>query len=188
MDRDGVEIHPIDSMLGPHHLNEVFFDEVAVTADEILGELHQGWEVIRFVLAHERIGIARYARSERFLALLAEYLPADGRPGSEALHSAHARLTAKARTARLMNYRALTTDTPGLVSCARLETTLLDQEVAALALELLGEEGLYDDDLAPFEAWMEAAWRYARSATIASGTSEVQRLLVSRAMRMEEGR
>jgi alkylation response protein AidB-like acyl-CoA dehydrogenase len=186
MDRPGVTVREIDSMLGPHHLNEVFFDETVATDGEILGELHKGWDVIRFVLAHERIGIARYARSERILSMLTEYLPADGQPESEALRAAHARLLVKARTARLMNYRSIASiasgDIPGGVSVARLATTLLDQEVAALALEILGEEGLYADHLAPLEAWVEGAWRYARSATIASGTSEVQRLLVARGM------
>lgn len=192
MDRAGVSVREIDSMLGPHHLNEVFFDEVAASDAEILGELDQGWDVIRFVLAHERIGIARYARSERILSLLAEYLPDDGRPQSEELRAAHARLLVKARTARLLNYRSLATsasaEVPGGVSGARLATTLLDQEVAALALEIVGEEGLYADDLAPMEAWVEEAWRYARSATIASGTSEIQRLLVARAMTAEATR
>jgi alkylation response protein AidB-like acyl-CoA dehydrogenase len=190
MDRAGVGVRPIDSMLGPHHLNEVFFDEVRAEDAEILGELHKGWDVIRFVLAHERIGIARYARSERILSLLSDYLPGDGRPESQALRSAHARLLVKARTARLMNYRSIDSanEIPGGVSGARLETTLLDQEVAALALEVLGEEGLYDDAMAPLEAWVEEAWRYARSATIASGTSEVQRLLVSRGMTREATR
>lgn len=189
MDRPGVSVREIDSMLGPHHLNEVFFDEVVATDAEILGELDKGWDVIRFVLAHERIGIARYARSERILSLLSDHLPDDDRPDSQELRAEHARLLVKARVARLMNYRALastaTSDVPGGVSGARLVTTLLDQEVAALALEVLGEEGLYADELAPLDAWAEEAFRYARSATIASGTSEVQRLLVARAMTAE---
>jgi alkylation response protein AidB-like acyl-CoA dehydrogenase len=192
MDRPGVTVREIDSMLGPHHLNEVFFEDVVATEAEILGELDHGWDVIRYVLAHERIGIARYARSERILSLLAGYLPAADRPEADALRAAHSRLLVKARTARLMNYRAIasttTSEVPGGVSGARLTTTLLDQEVAELALEILGEEGLYDDDLAPLEAWVESAWRYARSATIASGTSEVQRLLIARSMIAEGSR
>ena len=90
MDRAGVTVRPIDSMLGPHHLNEVFFDDVVATEAEILGELDRGWDVIRYVLAHERIGIARYARSERILSLLAEHLPGDERPEADALRAAHA--------------------------------------------------------------------------------------------------
>jgi alkylation response protein AidB-like acyl-CoA dehydrogenase len=190
MDRPGVTVRPIDSMLGPHHLNEVFFDEVVATDDEILGEVDRGWDVIRFVLAHERIGIARYARSERILAKLAEQLPTDDAPESIELRTQHARLLMKARTARLMNYRSVAAisagDRANGVSAARLATTTLDQEVAALSLEVLGEEGLYDDQLAAEHGSIEEAWRYARSATIASGTSEVQRLLIAREMTKEK--
>lgn len=190
MDRAGVTVRAVDSMLGPHHLNEVFFEEVIATEDEILGELDRGWEVIRYVLAHERIGIARYARSERILSLLAPYLPTDDARDSLAVRSAYARLLVKARAARLMNYRSVADSeaSDGGVSGARLASTLLDQEVAAISLEILGEEGLYNDDRAPLEAWVEEAWRYARSATIASGTSEIQRLLVARAMTKAERR
>ena len=189
MDRPGVTVRPIDSMLGHHHLNEVFFDEVIATDAEILGQADRGWEVIRFVLAHERIGIARYARSERILAMLAEHLPDDDTPTSSQLRIQHATLLTKVRTARLMNYRSVSAIATGSpingVSTARLATTLLDQEVAALALEVLGEEGLYDDESAPEHGSIEEAWRYARSATIASGTSEIQRLLIARELTRE---
>ena len=46
-------------MLGPHHLNEVFLDGVEVFADEVLGEVGDGWRVMREALAFERVGIAR---------------------------------------------------------------------------------------------------------------------------------
>jgi alkylation response protein AidB-like acyl-CoA dehydrogenase len=185
MDRPGVTVRQIDSMLGPHHLNEVYFDDVRATDAEILGELNRGWDVINFVLRHERIGIARYARSERILFLLAEYLPDDDSVEASALRVAHARLLTKARAARLMNYRSVGSPAAaaaGGVSGARLASTLLDQEVAELALEILGEDGLSDEDGVPLDGWAEDAFRYARSSTIASGTSEIQRMLVARAM------
>ncbi len=68
MDRPGIEVRPIASMLGPYHLNEVFFTDVEVRPDELLGEENGGWEVIRTALAFERVGIARYARADRLLA------------------------------------------------------------------------------------------------------------------------
>ncbi|MBV8928059.1 MAG: acyl-CoA dehydrogenase family protein, partial [Mycobacteriaceae bacterium] len=43
MDRPGITVRPIRSMLGPHHLNEVFLDEVRVSGDEVLGEVGDGW-------------------------------------------------------------------------------------------------------------------------------------------------
>jgi hypothetical protein len=67
MDAPGIEVRPIKAMLGPHHLNEVFFDGVRVTEDDVLGEVGQGWKVVQEVLSFERVGIARYARCERLL-------------------------------------------------------------------------------------------------------------------------
>src|SRR3546814_11977475 len=67
MDAPGIEVRPIATMLGPHHLNEVFLDDVWVTEADVLGEVDQGWKVVQEVLAFERVGIARYARCERLL-------------------------------------------------------------------------------------------------------------------------
>ena len=55
-------------MMGPHHLNEVFFDDLRVTDADVLGAVDDGWTVVQEVLAFERVGIARYARCERLLA------------------------------------------------------------------------------------------------------------------------
>ena len=67
MDTPGITVRPIRSMLGHHHLNEVFFDDVWAGPEAVLGGIGEGWAVIRKALAHERVGIARYARCERLL-------------------------------------------------------------------------------------------------------------------------
>jgi alkylation response protein AidB-like acyl-CoA dehydrogenase len=64
MDRPGIEVRPIATMLGPHHLNEVFIDDVQVTEADVLGTVDDGWSMVQEVLAFERLGIARYARCE----------------------------------------------------------------------------------------------------------------------------
>jgi hypothetical protein len=68
--RPGVEVRPIASMMGDHHLNEIFFEGVEVGPEDVLGEVDGGWDVIRTVLSFERIGIPRYARSDRMLSQL----------------------------------------------------------------------------------------------------------------------
>ena len=71
-------------MIGPHHLNEVFFDDVQVTEADVLGPVDEGWQVVQEVLAFERVGIARYARCERLLqaapAVLGDQLGRRSRP------------------------------------------------------------------------------------------------------------
>jgi alkylation response protein AidB-like acyl-CoA dehydrogenase len=57
-----IEVRPIPCMLGPHHLNEVFIDDLWVTEADVLGTVDEGWKVVQEVLAFERVGIARYAR------------------------------------------------------------------------------------------------------------------------------
>ena len=186
MDREGISVRPIDSIMGPHHLNEVFFDDVVLHADEILGGIDRGWDVITLVLRHERVGIARYARSERILSELWEVVQSASGPGSAELRNGVARALVKARIARLLNYRAVasgesngTSDQP---TVARIATTLLDQEVAEIAMESLGGDALASGADAPLGGRVEDAWRYARSATIASGTTEILRLLASRSL------
>jgi alkylation response protein AidB-like acyl-CoA dehydrogenase len=186
MDRAGITVRPIDSIIGNNHLNEVFFDDVVLHEDEILGELDKGWDVIDVVLKHERVGIARYARSDKILADLWSSVQAASGPGSSELRAAHARELVHSRVARLLSYRTLVSsengDMPTQPSVARIASTLLDQRVAEVAMEVVGADGVDSSEDAALGGWVEDAWRYARSSTIASGTTEIQRLLASRAM------
>jgi alkylation response protein AidB-like acyl-CoA dehydrogenase len=186
MDREGITVRPIDSIMGPNHLNEVFFDDVVLHDDEILGELDRGWDVIDVVLKHERVGIARYARSDRILTDVWPAVRAASGPGAAELRAAHARELVHARVARLLCYRTLVTtengDMPTKPSVARIASTLLDQRVAELAMETAGGDAVDASEDAALDGWAEDVWRYARSATIASGTTEIQRLLASRAL------
>jgi alkylation response protein AidB-like acyl-CoA dehydrogenase len=185
MGRAGVTVRPIDTMLGPNHFNEVFLDDVFASDDEVLGEVDKGWEVMNAGLAFERVGIPRYARSDRILAQLQESLtPAQ-------LEDAAARIAvSKVHTlvARLLTYRTIaerdkpsgsTSDGP----VSRIAATQLDQEVADLAMDELGLQALVTHHEAPTPAIanMEHHWRYAQSATVAAGALEIQKMLVGRA-------
>jgi len=181
MDAPGIEVVPIASMLGPHHLNEVFFDDVRVDGDAVLGEVGDGWAVIRRALAHERVGIARYARCERLLSALRQDLgdiPA-------AFAARWARALIHLRVARLLAYRCLFAQDAGedfdaLASAARIAVTTCDQEVADLLADVLAETSLEAGGAAPIDGAAEDHWRYAQAATVASGTIEVQRMIVAK--------
>jgi alkylation response protein AidB-like acyl-CoA dehydrogenase len=189
MDRAGITVRPIASMLGPHHLNEVFLDEVEVTPDDVLGEPGGGWTVIREALKFERVGIARYARCDRLLHLVREALGErwDGLPGG--LRARWARALVHVRNARLLAYRVVAAQEAGTLtdadaSIARVATTLCDQEVAEILFEALGANAL-DDGHSPHavvHGAVEDHWRYAQAATIASGTIEIQRMLIARSV------
>jgi alkylation response protein AidB-like acyl-CoA dehydrogenase len=185
MDAEGVAPRPIDTMMGPHHLNEVFFTDVEVGPEAVLGQVDCGWDVISAVLSFERVGMPRYARIERILSALAPLL--DERPDEPALPLEHARALVGCRVARLLSYRAVAFHEAGEVplvepAVARVCATLLEQEAAELALRIAGPDALAHDAAAPLAGEIQEFWRYARAATISSGTVEIQRLLAARGL------
>jgi alkylation response protein AidB-like acyl-CoA dehydrogenase len=187
MSDPAIEVRPIPSMLGPHHLNEVFFNDVRVTDADVLGSVDDGWTVVQEVLAFERVGIARYARCERLLqaapAVLGEAwddLPAD-------LHGRWARMLTHCRRARLLAYRVVSTQTtgrvaPGDAAAYRIAVTRLDQESAEVLMEIVALATSADDDVTRFRRAVEDHWRYAQASTISSGSIEMQRILLARSI------
>jgi alkylation response protein AidB-like acyl-CoA dehydrogenase len=188
MDRDGIEVRPIASMLGPHHLNEVFLDNVRVTPADVLGEVGAGWTVMRDALAYERVGIARYARCESLLARLQTALTDEGLWDALApnLKTRWVRALISLRVARLLAYNAVAEQNAGIdpaaAASARIVTTTCDQTVAELLLEAAGAASLDAGPDAPLHGAIDDHWRYAQAATVSSGTIEVQRILVARSV------
>ena len=187
MDAPGITVRPIRSMLGPHHLNEVFFDEVPVGPDAVLGGTGEGWAVIRKALAHERVGIARYARCERLLSALGRELAPHWDDLPPSLHAQWARALVQVRVARLLAYRTVHAQASGelpdvFASSARIAVTQCDQQVAEVLFQALEEGALEAGPTAPLHGAVEDHWRYAQAATVASGTIEVQRMIVSKAL------
>ena len=180
MDREGISVRPIQSMLGPHHLNEMFFDNVWAGPGEVLGGVGNGWNVIRRALAHERVGIARYARCDR---LLSRWSATNDVPPE--LRTQWVRALVAVRVARLLAYKAIADPTDdAAASAARVAVTQCDQQVAELLFHALADrslEGKYNES-APLGGAIEDHWRYAQAATVAGGTIEIQRMIVSRAL------
>jgi alkylation response protein AidB-like acyl-CoA dehydrogenase len=187
MDTPGITVRPIRSMLGPHHLNEVFFDDVWAGPDAVLGEVGGGWAVIRRALAHERVGIARYARCERLLSALGRELAPHWSELPASLRVQWARALVQVRVARLLAYRTVHAQAAGELpdvhaSTARIAVTLCDQSVAEVLFQAVEEHALEAGPAAPLHGAIEDHWRYAQAATVASGTIEVQRMIVSKAL------
>jgi alkylation response protein AidB-like acyl-CoA dehydrogenase len=190
MDAPGIEVRPIRAMLGPHHLNEVFLDRVRVTEADVLGEVGQGWKVVQEVLSFERVGIARYARCERLLLAAPRVLGDQWEQVPEELRVRWARMLVHCRRARLLAYKVVSlqaagTVTPGDAAAYRIAVTRLDQDSAEVLMELLGlapQDVLGGKDGGWFRGEVEDHWRYAQASTVASGSIEMQRILLARGM------
>lgn len=72
MNSPGIEVKPIVSIDGLHHLNEVYFTDVQVPVGNRIGEENKGWTYAKFLLGHERAGIAGVASSRRAIQALRE--------------------------------------------------------------------------------------------------------------------
>jgi alkylation response protein AidB-like acyl-CoA dehydrogenase len=195
MDDPAIQVRPIRAMLGPHHLNEVFFDDLRVTEADVLGEVDAGWSIVQDVMSFERVGIARYARCERLLQLAPAVLGDRWETLPDELRGRWTRMLTHCRRARLLAYRVVSLQDSGQVKPAdaaayRIAVTKLDQDSAEVLMEITAAlprdntAGAPRDDEASryFRAEVEDHWRYSQASTVSSGSIEMQRILLSRAM------
>ncbi|MCK1721262.1 pimeloyl-CoA dehydrogenase large subunit [Bradyrhizobium sp. 141] len=83
MKSKGITVRPIQTIDGGHEINEVFFDDVEVPIENLVGEVNKGWDYAKFLLGNERTGIARVGVSKeriRRIKELASKIEACGRP------------------------------------------------------------------------------------------------------------
>src|SRR5215217_5901893 len=73
MDSPGVTLRPIELIDGGFEVNEVFFEDVRVPAENLIGEENRGWDYAKFLLGNERVGIARVGSTKRLLAQAKEH-------------------------------------------------------------------------------------------------------------------
>jgi alkylation response protein AidB-like acyl-CoA dehydrogenase len=187
MSSPGIEVRPIDCMMGPHHLNEVFLDEVRVTEEDVLGEVGEGWKVVQEVLSFERVGIARYARCERLLQWAPRVLGDQWEDLPQELLTRWSRMLVHARRARLLAYRVIDLQSrgqvrPGDTAAYRIAVTRLDQESADVLTDIIDLAALESDDELRFRRAVQDHARYSVSATVASGSIEMQRILLARTL------
>jgi alkylation response protein AidB-like acyl-CoA dehydrogenase len=190
----GLGIRPLRELTGEAWINEVFFDGVRVPLENVVGELHRGWDVVRTTLAHERGSTAAWARLAADLEHLIELArrrpgPAGGsRPAAQDVRirerlARHLVEVFALRVSAWRNASALEhTGTPGPEgSTHKLAWSELDQRVRETAIEVLGLAGLVPEgDAAAVEEGFWCHQRlWSRAATIYAGTSEVQRNILA---------
>ncbi|HEY9312525.1 acyl-CoA dehydrogenase family protein [Williamsia sp.] len=185
MSDPAIEVRPIRSMLGPHHLNEVFFNDLKVSQAQVLGSVDEGWRVVQEVLAFERVGIARYARCEKLLHEAPQVLGDEWDNLPAELLARWARMLVHCRRARLLAYRVVSMQSEGRVRPAdsalyRIAVTSLDQASAAVLSEIAAYAPSTGEAAEGFRLDVGAHWTYSQAATVSSGSIEMQRILLAR--------
>lgn len=184
VDSPGVTVRPIALASGDNELAEVFFDDVAVPADQLVGEEGQGWAVAMFLLQYER---AMYAWQSASVALrrigeLRDLVSAWSGPLPDGtcrrLGSVYVDIvTLRARSSETVRRLAAGETVGPEASVDKILLASAEQGLHDLARELLGPEFLFSDE-SVLHGW-RAEWWYSRSATILGGSSEVQRTILA---------
>ncbi|MEZ5169401.1 MAG: acyl-CoA dehydrogenase [Acidimicrobiia bacterium] len=181
MSLPGIDIRPIRELTGQPMFNEVFFDDVEVPADCLVGDEGDGWRAARTALANERVFMGSGRTVGRGVRGILKILERTGRADDPGALDTAGRLVAESHALACLGFRltlsALTGADPSGSEAAvrKLLSVHHDQDVQEVGLAFLGAEGAVMDGEA-------AAWGrqflFNRQLTIAGGTSEVQRNII----------
>jgi alkylation response protein AidB-like acyl-CoA dehydrogenase len=186
MHSPGVEVRGLRQITGDPEFNEIFFTDVAVPRENVLGEVNGGWKVAMTTLLHERgtLGFALTSRLEvatRKLILLAKETGAADDP---MVRDRLAQQWIELQGLKFTNYRALTTlvktGVPGPEgSIAKLHWSESNQGLTKLALQILGPLSQLDEDDGVWNGYWQYEQLRSRGNTIEAGTSEVLRNIIA---------
>jgi alkylation response protein AidB-like acyl-CoA dehydrogenase len=200
MKSPGIEVRPLVQMTGDKGFNEVFFDDVKVPRENVVGELNQGWQVANATLAHERNMLGSTTRTQQMFQSLLHVARTRERYGMPAsrdpiMRDKLAELEIRVETMKFHSYRQLTDLLRGrpsgiAASVNKLVSTELNHAIATLAIEILGSYGVLDRKSAYVTD--RGIWPYEFMFTlgmiIGGGTSQIQKNIISeRGLGMPKG-
>jgi len=190
----GVRVEPIRQITGEAEFCEVFFEDVFVPQDLLLGEANQGWKVAMAAASFER-GTYFIPRLVRFAQELAVVRRLALRPdayghvpaSSAAVRHKWARLAADSHVLALKSQRALSAamrgDPPGPEgSSTKIHWSEAHQRLLELSMQLLGETACLAEGADEQSAALAHAYLWSRAETILAGTSEIQRNIIAEQM------
>ena len=199
MHAPGVTVRPILMLDEDHEVNEVFFDNVRVPAANLIGQENRGWTYAKYLLGHERTGIAAVGRSKRELAFVKRYASAQAKNGKPLLQDPYfaakvATLEIELMALEMTVLRVLAQEhkAPGPeASVLKVRGTEIQQTLTELMVEAAGPMALAfdpaylesdtehsaagDDDAAPLAGY----YFNFRKTSIYGGSNEIQRNIIT---------
>jgi alkylation response protein AidB-like acyl-CoA dehydrogenase len=201
MKSPGVTVRPIITLDGEHEVNEVWLENVEVPVENLVGEEGRGWAYAKFLLSHERTGIAGVSRSKRELAYL-KHIAANERSGGRPLienprfRDRISRVEIELMALEMTNLRVLAADRQGKppgpeASILKIKGTEIQQALTELMMDAVGPYALPHLPLAWGDHWLgepvgpgyaaPLAARYFnyRKVSIYGGSNEIQRNIIA---------
>jgi pimeloyl-CoA dehydrogenase large subunit len=198
MKSEGVKVRPIQTIDGGHEVNEVFFDNVKVPLENLVGEENKGWDYAKYLLSAERINLARVGVSKERLARvreLAARIPYKGRPLIEnaRFRAKLAALEVELKAIEITQLRVLSAkDSPSgaadpASSILKIKGSELQQATSELLMQVLGPRSLrsYAEEQDATSNWtstITANYFNWRKVSIFGGSNEIQKSIIARSI------
>jgi alkylation response protein AidB-like acyl-CoA dehydrogenase len=191
MDTPGIEVRPLKTMTGGSEFNEVFFTDVRVPRDQVVGGRGRGWFVANTTLKHERGMLGDPNATEARLNALIELMKSETVDGQRVIDNPIFRdrlmqlqgrtLSMKFNGLRLITSQ-MTQEPAGLAGLiVKLQGCELNHQLAALAIDALGELGILYHDGPHLRAKGRWQWNYMfdLGLIIGGGTAQIQKNIIS---------
>jgi len=191
MKSPGIRVRPLETMTGDSHFNEVFFTDVRVPKDQIVGKPGQGWQVANAVLLHERDDLGDPDATLSRLHALMELMKSETVDGQRIIDNPVYRdrlmriqgrvMALRANDLRLLSARLNQKDASLAAMIVKLQGTELRHELEGLGIDALGELGiLYRGSplLRAAGSWQFMYMLYL-GLIIGGGTSQIQKNIIS---------
>ena len=180
----GIQVAPLVDITGRHAFNQIFFEDVRVPRDCLVGELNRGWYVAAATLDFERSGINRVVAGVRVFEELVEFAR-DETAGHRGVRAKLAELAIELAAGRLLAYRVASMQAKGLLpnaeaSMSKMYGSELQQRLANTGMQIMGLPGQVESGhWAPLAGRLEQYYLSTSALTVAAGTSEVQRNIIA---------
>ncbi len=181
MNTPGIDIRPLRELTGHAFFNEVFFDDVFVPDDCLVGREHDGWRATRTSLANERVFMGNGSTIGRGVRGILDFVRERDLESDTATLSEVGELVARDYALSVLGYRLMLSALGGAdpsgseASVRKLLGVEHDQRVQEVGLAMFGPEGAVAQG--PAAGWSEQ-FLFTRNLTIAGGTSEIQRNII----------
>ena len=196
MKSPGITVRPIRLLDGSVEVNEVFFDDVAVPATNLIGEENKGWTYAKHLLSHERTNIADVNRAKRELERLKRIAKAEGVYTDRRFRDEIAKLEVDVIALEMLVLRVLAAETSGkqsldIAGLLKIRGSEIQQRYSELMMLAAGpyalpliheamEAGWQGDAVGALHcAPLAATYLNTRKTTIYGGSNEVQRNIVA---------
>ncbi|WP_435747771.1 acyl-CoA dehydrogenase family protein [Nocardioides sp. SYSU DS0663] len=189
MTSPGLTVRPIELIDGGHEVNEVWFEDVRVPVENMVGELNSGWTQAKFLLGNERVGVAPVGATKRVLAQAKEWARETAQLDDPLTASRIAELENELLALELTALRVVAHSADGkphpASSVLKLKGTELQQAVSELVVDLAGPASLASgagdgSDLPWWARRATPAYLNLRKASIYGGSNEVQRQIIAK--------